>query len=214
MSAGFRRFGSGATVIAALVATEVYVGYNQAFDYSTFMIGVIIPLAVGWALLRRRDNRFLLFAFVGYLWSVIDDAPVNFDSVLTWPEVTRLNPLLPHLTLELLLHLATLVFLYLSVWEISDGALHLHDGRLWIYMLLGIAFILSYFQNIPLHSVQSAVRSSWYELDVLEHLASVLVFGLALFGAKNLCSPRRQVPPAYSPAEPIESFIVSSKAQS
>jgi hypothetical protein len=183
---GLRRLASGAVAIAVLVATEVYVSYNQAFDYSTFFIGVVIPLAVGWALFRLRDDRFLLFAFLGYLWSVVDDAPVNFDSVFTWPEVTRLNPLLPHLTLELLLHLATLGFMYLSVREVSGGALKLETGRLRIYMLLAISFLLSYFQNIPLHSVQSIARSSWYQLDVTEHIASVMVFGIALFIARNL----------------------------
>jgi hypothetical protein len=185
-SAGLRRLASGAAAITVLVATEVYVGYNQTFDFSTFLFGVAIPLAVGYALFRRRDDRFLLFAFLGYLCSVVDDAPVNFDSIFTWPEVTRFNPVLPHLTLELLLHLATLGFMFLSVREVSGGALGLRTGRLGIYLLITIAFLLSYFQNIPLHSVQSIARSSWYQLDITEHIASVMVFGIALISARNL----------------------------
>jgi hypothetical protein len=167
------------------VATEVYVGYNQTFDYSTFLIGVVIPLASGCILLSRRGDRFLLLAFLGYFWSVVDDAPVNFDSVFTWPEVTRFHPVLPHYTLEVIFHLATFGFMYLSVREVLGGGIKLGRRALRIYLLLVLAFLLSYAQNIPLGAVRSIVESSWYQLDVFEHLSSVVVFGLALVDAWN-----------------------------
>jgi hypothetical protein len=176
---------SVAAAIAALGATEVYVGYNQTFDYSTFLIGVVAPLALGCVLFSRRSDRFLLFAFLGYFWSVVDDAPVDFDSVFTWPEVTRFHPVLPHYTLEVIFHVATLGFMYFSVREVSSGEIKLNRRALRIYLLLALAFLLSYAQNIPLGAVQSIVESSWYQLDVLEHLGSVAVFGVALIDAWN-----------------------------
>lgn len=185
---------SGAAAIAVLVATEVYVGYNQIFDYSTFLIGVVIPLAFGYILFRRREDRFLLFAFLGYFWSVVDDAPVYFDSVFTWPEVTRFHPVLPHYTLEVVLHLATLGFMYLSVREVSGGGIKLGMRALRIYLLLAFAFLLAYAQNIPFDAVQSIVESSWYQLDVFEHLGSVVVFGLALIDAWNFRASLRTHP--------------------
>jgi len=187
-SAKLRRTTSIVAAVVVLVVAEVYVGYNQAFDFSTFLVGVAIPLAFGCFIFRRRSDRFLLFAFVGYFWSVVDDAPVNFDSVFTWPEVTRYYPILPHYTLEVAFHAATLGFMYLSVREVLGGASKPGRSPLRIYLLLVLAFVLSYAQNIPLDAVQSVVQSSWYQLDVVEHAGSVLVFGLALgdaFGSRT-----------------------------
>lgn len=188
------RLASAAAAIAVLVAAEVYVGYNQTFDYTTFMIGVAIPLASAYVLLHRRSDRFLLFAFLGYFWSVVDDAPVYFDSVFTWPEVTRFHPILPHYTLEVILHLATLGFMYLSLCEISASRIKLSRRTLRIYSLLGLAFLLSYAQNIPLDAVQSIVGSSWYRLDIFEHLGSVAVFSLALIDAWSFGASLRMQP--------------------
>lgn len=197
---GVRRSASTAAAIAVLVATELYVGYNQTFDYSTFLIGVGIPLAFGCVLFRRRADRFLLFAFIGYFWSVVDDAPVSFDSVFTWPEVTRFHPVLPHYTLEVVFHLATLGFMYLSAREVSGGTLGSGRRGLRIYLLLALAFLLSYAQNIPIGAVQSVVESSWYQLDVVEHLASVVVFGLALVDARGFRASRTQATAGQVPA--------------
>ncbi len=182
---------SGAAAIAVLAATEVYVGYSQIFDYSTLLIGVALPLAFGYILFRRREDRLLLFAFLGYFWSIVDDAPVYFDSVFTWPQVTRFHPILPHYTLEVIFHLATLGFMYLSVREVSRGGIRLGMRALRIYLLLALAFLLAYAQNIPLDAVQSIVESSWYQLDVLEHLGSVVVFGLALIDAWSFRASRK-----------------------
>ena len=178
-----RRITSAVLVVGVLVATEVYVGYNQAFDYSTFLIGVIIPLSIGCILLRRRNDRFLLFAFLGYFWSVVDDGPVYFDSVFTWPEVTRFHPILPHYTLEVILHLATLGFLYLSIRDVAGGGFRPSGRALRSYVLLAVASVLAYAQNIPIGALQSVVESSWYQMDVLEHLASLVVLGVALIDA-------------------------------
>jgi hypothetical protein len=197
---GVRRSASTAAAIAVLVATELYVGYNQTFDYSTFLIGVGIPLAFGCVLFRRRADRFLLFAFIGYFWSVVDDAPVSFDSVFTWPEVTRFHPVLPHYTLEVVFHLATLGFMYLSARKVSGGTLGSGRRGLRIYLLLALAFLLSYAQNIPIGAVQSVVESSWYQLDVVEHLASVVVFGLALVDARGFRASRTQATAGQVPA--------------
>ena len=199
-SEGLRRPASIAAAIAILVATELYVAYNQTYDYSTFLIGVGFPLAFGCVLFRRRADRFLLFAFVGYFWSVVDDNPVSFDSVFTWPEVTRLHPILPHYTLEVAFHLATLGFMYLSVREVSGGALGSGRRALGIYLLLALAFIISYAQNIPLGAVQSVVESSWYQLDVVEHLVSIVVFSLALVEARRSQSSRTRPTAGQIPA--------------
>jgi hypothetical protein len=128
-----RRLASATATIVVLVATEVYVGYNQIFDYTTFLIGVAIPLAVGCILFSRRSDRFLLLAFLGYFWSVVDDAPVYFDSVFTWPEVTRFHPILPHYTLEVIFHLATFGFMYLSVRKVLGGGIKPGGRALRIY---------------------------------------------------------------------------------
>lgn len=195
-SGRLRRSASAAATIVVLVATEIYVGYNQTFDYSTLLIGVVVPLASGFILLSRKSDRFLLLAYLGYFWSVVDDAPVNFDSVFTWPEVTRFHPVLPHYTLEVVFHVATFGFMYLSVREVLGGGIKLGRRALRIYLLLALAFLLSYAQNIPLSAVQSMVESSWYQLDVFEHLGSVVVFGLALIDAWNFRASFRTQPAA------------------
>jgi hypothetical protein len=193
-SVNLRRLASAAAAVAVLAASEVYVNYNQTFDYSTFLIGVAIPLASVYVLFRRRSDRFILFAFLGYFWSVVDDAPVYFDSVFTWPEVTRFHPILPHYTLEVIFHLATLGFLYLSLCEVSGSGIRLGRRTLRIYLLLGLAFLLSYAQNVPLDAIQSIVRSSWYQLDIFEHLGSVAIFSLALIDAWSFGASLRMQP--------------------
>jgi hypothetical protein len=175
-----RRTASVTAAVLVLLLTEVYVAFNQTFDYSTFVVGLVVPLAAALVLFGRRGDRFLLYAYVGYLISIVDDAPVNLDSVFTWPQVTRLNPLVPHLTMELLLHVATIVFLYLSLRTALRGAQRALSFR--VYLLLVIAFVLSYLQNLPISPLQSLVTGSWYELDVFEHLASLAVFAIALRG--------------------------------
>ena len=97
-----------------LCLSLLYVYLNQDFDLSTLLAGVVIPLSLGVVVLLAARRRVMLLVFVAYFWSLVDDKPVNFDSVLTWPEVTRFHPAGPHIFMEVLLHLLTLLFLALA----------------------------------------------------------------------------------------------------
>ena len=169
-----------AMACVALAATQVYVGYNQAFDASTLAVGVVFPLAVGVLALVLSGQRILLWAYLGVFWSVVDDGPVYFDSVFTWPEVTRFHPALPHLALEVALHVVTALFLVVFVVEARRGSSAGAGRRAAAYAAVVLAMVATYAQNIPLDAVQGVVETSWYYLDVGEHLAAVALLAAAL----------------------------------
>lgn len=169
-----------AVTVLVLIVCQVYVGYVQVFDAWAFLIGVGLPLSVGSILVAFTGQRALLLAYLGLFWSVVEDGPVYLDSIFTWPEVTRFHPALPHYSLEVLFHLLTLVLVLLSIREVVAGARPPSEKALSAYLLGFAAFVLAYAQNIPLDSIQSVVEGSWYQLDIVEHLASVLVFSVAL----------------------------------
>ena len=187
-----------AALAAALgvVATQTFVLYNQAFDYTTFLVGVAAPLALGVAAFAVVKDRVLLLAYLGLFWSFVEDAPVYLDSLHTWPEVTRFNPYLPHLALEILFHAATLGFLLLAAREALGRPRPASPTTLVVYVLTLAAFVLAYAQNLPVEGVQAYVESSWYTLDVAEHLASAGVLGLALVLASRTGKGGRAYPPS------------------
>ena len=120
---------------------------------------------------------------------MIDDAPVYFDSVITWPEVTRFHPFLPRLFMNIVLHALTLLFMFLGIRDTWTATTRSNSiGReVWskrVVLLLIIAFILAYAQNIPIPIVQDAVQSSWYQFDLAEKLTSIAFYCLALREAK------------------------------
>src|SRR5271156_724619 len=91
---------------------------------------IVLVAAVLWCFVVRRavaravpvdgpKGSLFFFAFMAYFWSLIDDGPVDFDSVLTWPKVTG-GP--QHIFLEILLHALTLGFLFLALREALKGS--------------------------------------------------------------------------------------------
>jgi len=169
-------------LLAAVLVLLAGVFYSRAmdtYDLTTLLVSVVAPLVLGAVVLYAGGERITLFAFLAYFWAVVDDRPVFFDSVLTWPEVTRFHPFLPRLFMNIVIHALTLFFLYLAIREAAGRS----DKRLRampsVVVLTLIAFILAYAQNIPLAWIQSLVQTSWYPFDVTEKLASVLVLGIA-----------------------------------
>jgi len=156
------------------------------------LIGMALALATGslWCFVARRAvesrlrvehdevrGRLAFFAFLGYFWSLADDRPIYFDSVLTWPEVTGGAQ---HLFLEVLLHALTLAFFLLALRAAIGGANLLGGARYRVALLTIFAFWSAYFQNTPLAWVQALGTSAWFSLDALEHLVSVGLFCLAV----------------------------------
>jgi hypothetical protein len=169
-------------------ASQVYYAYNATsltYDASVLVFGVLAPLLAGCALLLATDQPVVLLSFLGFFWSVVDDGPIFFDSVLTWPQVTGSHPYLPHLSLEIILHVLTLVFLLASIW-LSLKHSRTKGRRAYLaYSLALLAFLISYGQNTPLSWIQAFVERSWYLLDVLERLGSLVVFSIALFESRS-----------------------------
>lgn len=164
---------AASTVVVAglLYAYVVYV-----FDLKTLLVSVVMPLVLGSVIFSARRQRILLFAFLAYIWAVVDDAPVYFDSVLTWPEVTRFHPFLPRLYMNIVIHSLTLFFLYLAVRE-STKEKKLSGWKIIKLTVLSLtAFVLAYAQNIPLAGIQNIVDSSWYEFDVVAKVSSIVFF--------------------------------------
>ncbi len=157
-----------------------YVFQSQAFDITTLLGGVVLPLVFGSAVLIVTKQRIAIFAFLAFFWSLIDDAPVNFDSVLTWPEVTRVHPAGPHLFMEALLHVLTAVFLCLALREALKGTSLTREKVFGVALLTAAAFVLSYAQNLPLADLSTIVEQDWYQLDLAEHLASIALLYIAV----------------------------------
>jgi len=173
----------GLAIAAASLGVVVsfwYVFQNQAFDITTLLGGVALPLVFGSAALLVTKQRIALFAFLAYFWSLIDDAPVNFDSVLTWPEVTRVHPAAPHLFMEALLHVLTVVFLCLAMREALKGTSVTREKAFGVSIFTAAAFVLSYAQNLPLGGLGTTVEQGWYQFDLTEHLASIILLYIAV----------------------------------
>jgi hypothetical protein len=178
-------------ILAALAACLVlllsllYVYFYPEFDATTLLVGVIFPLLFGCIVLAARKNWVFLFAFIAYFWSLVDDKPVQFDSVLTWPEVTRFNPAGPHIFMEIVLHALTIAFLYLAIREALKGT-NLNASKAFkVSVLTFVAFGLSYAQNIPLAAIQAIVPYNWYPIDLLEHIASLAFLYFAVREAEK-----------------------------
>jgi hypothetical protein len=174
-----------------------YVDANPNFDAGTLAVGVVIPLGFGVAVFLAARQRLALFAFLAYFWSLVDDKPVQFDSVLTWPEVTRFHPAGPHIFMEVVLHVLTLAFLVLAAREALKGSHLSLSSTVGFWLLVLIAFGLSYVQNIPLDSIQTLATYQWYPLDLGEHVASLVFLYLAVSEAI-----RSRKPPGWRGAYP------------
>lgn len=170
----------------------LYAQITGTYDATTLIGSVVLPLVSGSVILLVRRKRILLLAFLAYFWTVIDDAPVFFDSVLTWPEVTRFHPFIPRLFMNVVIHTLTAVFLYLTIRESIKGAsVRLRDA-IGVIVLTLMAFVSAYAQNIPLNFVQNVVRTSWYSFDFMEKLISIIFLYFAVHEALKLrASPTR-----------------------
>lgn len=175
-----------AVTLLVIILSQWYVFLNPAYDVTTLIVGVVFPLIAGSIVLAVNGNRVILLAFLAYFWSLVDDAPVSFDSVFSWPEVTRFHPATPHIFLEIVLHALTAAFLILAIREALKGTTSNRMTILEVSSLTLIAFVLSYAQNIPSAVVQTIVESGWYQLDVVEHIASVLFLYFAVREARKL----------------------------
>jgi hypothetical protein len=177
-----------AILIASLVviACLLYAQVTGTYDATTFMVSVVLPLVLGSAILSVRKERILLFAFLAYLWAVVDDAPVFFDSILTWPEVTRFHPFLPRLFMNIVIHALTALFLYLTIRESMKGTSVRLRNSLRVIILTSAAFVLAYAQNIPLVAIQNLVATSWYPFDFTEKVVSIFFLYLAVREATRL----------------------------
>jgi hypothetical protein len=168
------------TVALVYLVTQWYVYLYPAYDSGTFLVGAITPLVATVLVPMALRRRILFYAFLAYFWALVEDGPVYLDSVFTWPEVTRFNPAAPHFFLEALYHLLTALFLILTIREAAKGR-SLRPLRAGGVDLLTIAaFGLAYFQNIPIGSIQAFVETQWYQLDIAEHLLSVLTLFFAI----------------------------------
>jgi len=173
--------GAATVVIAAVAYAEIVYTY----DLTTLIVSVITPLALGSFLINLRRSRVMLYAYLAFIWAVLDDRPIFFDSFLTWPEVTRFHPFLPRLFMNIVIHGLTLVFLYLSVREASK----LSKTSFWrsplVLVLAAIFLVLAYAQNIPLSIVQDVVQAgsnpaSWYPFDLITKLLALLFLYVTL----------------------------------
>jgi len=163
-----------------VVASLLYAYVAYVFDTTTLLVSVALPLVFGSAILAFRKQRILLFSFLAIFWSLIDDAPVFFDSVFTWPEVTRFHPFLPRLFMNVVLHSLSLIFLYLAVRKSMKGTTIARSKAFKVATLAFVSFVLMYAQNIPLTIVQNIVENSWYQFDVAEKLSSIVFLYLAI----------------------------------
>jgi len=175
-------------VLAAATLVIVAVAYAEivyTYDMTTLLVSVISPVILGTVFIAFTKNRVLLYAYLAFIWAVLDDRPIYFDSVLTWPEVTRFNPLLPRLFMNVIIHALTVIFLYLSLRGANKGS----KSGLWhsprVLLPAVIFLVLAYAQNIPLSIVQNAVQEgtnpgSWYPFDVSTKLLALLFLYVAL----------------------------------
>jgi hypothetical protein len=166
-----------AFVVTSLCLYCVYL--SPAYDLSTLLIGVVLPVVFGSALLLAGRQRVLFFVFLAFFWSLVDDAPVHFDSVLTWPEVTRYQPVVPYFEDYVLLCVVLLSFC-LAVRESLKKRRTTPREKVLFAFLTSVAFGLSYIQDIEVGAIQSIVTNYWYQLDFFEHIASAAVLFLIL----------------------------------
>lgn len=195
-----------ATVTTAIVIYGLQYAYNvYTFDLTTLVVSVILPVCLGALILAATRERILLYAFLAYIWAVVDDMPVYFDSVLTWPEVTRFHPFLPRLLMNIVIHALTLAFLYLAIRESMKGRTVERRRAYTLGGLVLIALVLAYAQNIPLGIVQNTVQNDWYPFDLATKLASIFVLCLAVFIAK---SSERKSPADFASKRPSPQFHI------
>ena len=172
-------------IILTYFFTQWYVYLFPSYDYSTFLVGAVVPMTVTLSLPLALRNRVLLYASLAYFWALVDDGPVFLDSVFTWPEVTRFHPAAPHLFLEVLYHLLTAAFLVLAIREAAKGVMTSTPRTGGVLLLTTCAFVLAYAQNLPIGAIQTIVETQWFQLDIVEHVLSGSLLALAIYEARR-----------------------------
>jgi len=183
-------------VSLVMVACVIYAEERYLYDVRTLLLCIVAPLVFGVAVLSLRRDRTLLFGFLALFWAVIDDRPIFFDSILTWPEVTRFHPFLPRLFMNIVIHALTIIFLYLTIREAMKGSGVRLSRAPRVIILASVAFVFAYAQNIPLAVIQDAVQAgsnpaSWFPFDVVAKLGAVSFLCLAVWQAKRLKADKR-----------------------
>jgi len=174
-----------AVAIVTMIPLYVYAIHQPTYDWMVFVLGVAVPGLFGAAVFMALGSRTLLMLFLAYLFSVTDDAPINLDSIYTWPEVTSG---LHHDISEVVLHLATLA-LMLATTKGSLNALRrpAQLRRLSLaYALTLAAFAAASVSVVPIASLQQMIRADWLPVDFAGHLASLVFMAAALLSARWL----------------------------
>lgn len=171
-------------VISLVLVPQCYLALVQPnLDWTVFAYAVALPAILGSAVFLALGKRVYLYVFLAYLWSATDDAPVNLDSVYTWPEVTSG---LQHVLTEVLLHALTVLFLYLAVREAFKGSGKLPFSTWFtVSLLTAAAFVVASVSIIPLPSLQAAISTSWYQIDIVAHGISLGLLCAALWQAES-----------------------------
>jgi hypothetical protein len=171
-------FVSIASVTLSVIIPQAYLQVTQVnLDWIAFLTSVALPICLAIFLFWFRGRKILFLVFVAYIWAVTEDAPVFLDSVYTWPEVTSG---LQHSILEIIFHILTVIFMILAYREALKGTAITKRKLLGITLLGIIAYVLSYAQNIPLVSIQEIVQENWLGLDLVEHVTSITILGVAI----------------------------------
>ncbi len=117
--------------------------------------------------MANLNKKIVLWGFLGYFWTLIDDDPVNADLLLGKTGYT----------MEFVLHALTIFFFYLAIREAAKRVGLSWTTALWIVL----AFLSSSADDAAFINLISLIRHDyWYPLDVAEHAASLLFFYLAI----------------------------------
>lgn len=172
------------------------VPFSEVATASLSLMVVVLICAFSWSFVIRGrlvskteppdefgEARVAFFAFMAYFWSLVDDAPVGFDSISTWPEVTSG---FQHTLTEVILHVLTAAFMFLAMRG-AVGRIGIAPVRkeLQVSILAIAAFWASYFQNTPWGIVQVVARNAWYPLDFAEHAVSLALLYFAIRTARS-----------------------------
>lgn len=191
-------FAAAVMVSASVIAPQIHLAQNPLIrlDLAVLLEAVVAQIVLATVLFLVMKMRLVWFAFMAYIWSATDDAPVYLDSIFTWPEVTSG---FQHLFLEAILHLLTLMFLSLTILEAFKMRRQYSKGEvpfktvspknvnilgksrvILVVALTLIAFVCSYAQNLPIPSFKSISGASWYGLDIIEHVISIVFLYAAI----------------------------------
>jgi len=94
------RFASQSFAIFLLLASLLFAHYYGKYDAIMLFATMLLPIT--YAILALSKQGPFFYAYIAYLFSLTDDAPVYLDSVFTWPEVTGGSQ---HYVLEVVFHL-------------------------------------------------------------------------------------------------------------